>query len=161
MAVISNNINLSGQGASIVDKYCQLAIFLSCHLNMQLAQHWPIFSSIKKLLCNIQFYWGAFRMTFPFSLSSFTKIEWCQCFSVDPADTWQRLDSAVYIGYQFVQPVGEWEYLYKIQNTVCPQVATGMSLFSGVKEGPPIEVLHMKARHDRDPSAVRMISSFI
>ena len=36
-----------------------------------------------------------------------------------------------------------------------------MSLFSGVREGPPIEVLHMKARHDKDPSAVRMISSFI
>ena len=30
-----------------------------------------------------------------------------------------------------------------------------MSLFSGVREGPPIEVLHMKARHDRDPSRVK------
>ena len=50
------------------------------------------------------------------------------------------------------------EHLYKIQNTVCPQVATDMSLFSGVREGPPIEVLHMKARHDRDPSKV---SSFL
>merc|ERR1712032_62018 len=32
----------------------------------------------------------------------------------------------------------------------------GMSLFSGVKEGPPIEVLHMKARHDRDMSTVKI-----
>ena len=30
-----------------------------------------------------------------------------------------------------------------------------MSLFSGVREGPPIEVLHMKARHDRDESRVK------
>ena len=42
---------------------------------------------------------------------------------------------------------------YKTQSA--PQVATDMSLFSGVREGPPIEVLHMKARHDRDPSTVK------
>ena len=42
---------------------------------------------------------------------------------------------------------------YKTQSA--PQVATDMSLFSGVREGPPIEVLHMKARHDRDPSKVK------
>ena len=42
---------------------------------------------------------------------------------------------------------------YKTQSA--PQVATDMSLFSGVREGPPIEVLHMKARHDRDPSRVK------
>merc|ERR1711962_293074 len=31
-----------------------------------------------------------------------------------------------------------------------------MSIFSGVQEGPPIEVLHMKARHDADPSPVKI-----
>jgi len=31
-----------------------------------------------------------------------------------------------------------------------------MSIFSGVVEGPPIEVLHMKARHDADPSPVKI-----
>merc|ERR1712037_646224 len=35
-------------------------------------------------------------------------------------------------------------------------MGTDMSLFSGVREGPPIEVLHMKARHDRDPSKVKI-----
>ena len=93
--------------------------------------------------------------------SPFTKLERCQCFSVDladPADTKLRLADLVYITARPVlrQPV-ERNASVPAQNTkhsLLPQVAADMSLFSGVREGPPIEVLHMKARHDRDPSTV-------
>ena len=63
----------------------------------------------------------------------------------------------MYIAYQFDQPVGV-EYL-GVQNT--GRHCSEMSIFSGVVEGPPIEVLHMKARHDADPSLVSGMSSFV
>ena len=50
------------------------------------------------------------------------------------------------------------EYL-DAQNT--GQHCSEMSIFSGVVEGPPIEVLHMKARHDADPSPVSGMSRFV